>query len=139
MSDSFMKDLGAQILALDDDIALVAVIDNQNKTLFSKRKSERDIIFTVDDEARMILESKILFETLTDIDPNAGEIRFMMIQREKNKGMFFFIASFTIAIRCQVTTDSKKMTEISYNIEKNILLNIFKKMGNQTIYIDSTK
>ena len=139
MSDSYMKDLGEQILVLDDDIALVAVIDNQNNTSFSKRKSERDIIFTVDDEALMILESKNLFETLNNTDPKGGKIRFMMIQGEKNNGMFFFIASFTIAILCQVTTDSKKMAEIADNVEKNILLNIFKKMGNQTLYLNSTK
>ena len=126
MSDSFMKDLGEQTLASDDDIALVAIIDNQNNTFFSRRKSGRDIIFTVDDEARMILESKNLFETLNNTDPNAGKIRFMMIQREKCNGIFFFSASFTIAILCEVTTDSKKMAEISDNIEKSILLNILR-------------
>jgi len=126
MSDSFMKDLGEQILASDDDIALVAVIDNQSNTLFSKRKSGEDIIFTVDDEPRLVFELKNMFETVNNINPNAGKIRFMMIQREKSNGMFLFIASFTIAILCKVTTDSKKMTEISDNIEKNILRNISK-------------
>ena len=126
MSDSFMKDLGEQILASDDDIALVAVIDNQSNTLFSKRKSGEDIIFTVDDEPRLIFELKNMFETVNNINPNAGKIRFMMIQREKSNGMFLFIASFTIAILCKVTTDSKKMAEISDNIEKNILRNISK-------------
>jgi len=126
MSDSFMKDLGEQILASDDDIALVAVIDNQSNTLFSKRKSGEDIIFTVDDEPRLVFELKNMFETVNNINPNAGKIRFMMIQREKSNGMFLFIASFTIAILCKVTTDSKKMAEISDNIEKNILRNISK-------------
>jgi len=121
-----MKDLGEQILASDDGIALVAIIDNQNNTSFSKRKSGRDIIFTVDDEAQMVLELKNLFETLSNIDPKSGKIGSIMTRGEKSNGMFFFSAFFTIAILCEVTTDLIKMAEISDDIEKNILLNISK-------------
>ena len=126
MSGSSMKFIVEQILATDQDVSLAVIVDNQDNTMFSKRRSELDTVFTEGDEPQLLQELQSMFKTWNDILPKAGKISFLMSRREKFQVMYFFTDSFTIAILSEITVGFKKMAEIADKIEKDILPQIKK-------------
>ena len=121
MSDSSMKFVVEQILATDQDVSLAVIVDNQDNTMFSKRRSELDTVFTEGDEPQLLQELQSMFKTWNDILPKAGKINFVMVQREKFQVMYFFTGAFTIAVLSEPTINLTKMAQIGEKIKKDIL------------------
>lgn len=110
-----------EILAIDDVVWYIAIIDSIGNVISSKLKKNTNNV--IEDQEEMYMVDLRITKSMLDIfDSSFGKTISLQIKREKTRQMIYYHDNLIIYITCDPKTDNKKISEISDKIEHLVLV-----------------
>ena len=101
-----------EILALDDSVRYVGIMDIGENTLMDRMKKNKIILKTRKEEEDFAMGIKTLKHSQDAFDGPLGTISFCQIRRQKVIYLIFFIGNLIIYFSCESTITNHQVSQI---------------------------
>lgn len=118
---SYFKKVADKILAVDDAIRYVGVIDEKGNILHGEIKEGKKILLSQKEQEVLSADLSVMKLMQGLFDDSLGRVTFMHTVRDKIHQMVYYIDDMMMYVSCERNIDGHKIVEISNKIEPIII------------------